>query len=761
MHPRARISAGARAIGAPGACRLAAFGLAFSLLCTLSPAAQMAKVYIGGGDEHLGAFDGYINDPNGWTWVRQNADGYYINTFPLSDDPNNATINGELSTMSSLFTNKNVMYETEAESYANRIFDADDKARIPILQQNGFNVTYTTCNGNFTDARATILKTYSGTRPLLALQGPWAIGGDINSTNSLAVQWRTLITKNNGSSTDSPLAIWASNQNNCRNGSYSGVKYSHAQGKIAEVMLCPHGLGTDANWLSMSKQYVRDHEDNDALPDIWAVSYYAAYLEAHAVTPEQVNGAPAASVTGVGYYIIHHLKDPDGVATLSAPAQNNLTNTSYGADIGISAASQTFTVNLANSSSWLDLAAVVRARVEDANSAWNITLTYGGQDVTSAMKSSSGYCFYKTNRLNPNSTKTITVTVAAKSGKTSSAPLAIYFDLLPHPTVPLVHQTFLLKKTGTFYEAENATLSGALVGSNWAGYSGTGFADYQNASNDYVDWTVTTAAAGTYQLQFRYANGGATDRPLQMQVNGTVVNSSLSFPVTGSYTNWGVTTANVTLNSGDNHVRLKATGSSGSNIDYLGVVTTTAPLPSPWQALDIGSVGFPGTSTYSYDSSATYTITASGADIYGTSDQFRFVEQSGGSTCSVTARVLSINDTDISAKSGVMIRETTANNSAFAAVLATAANGIKFETRTSTSASTSRMDAQGILPPYWVRITRSGSTFTGSISADGSTWTTLGTSTITMASSVKVGLALTSHNNAELCTSAMSNVSAP
>lgn len=37
-----------------------------------------AKVYIGGGDEHTGAYDGYLKDPNRWTWVRQNADGYYV-----------------------------------------------------------------------------------------------------------------------------------------------------------------------------------------------------------------------------------------------------------------------------------------------------------------------------------------------------------------------------------------------------------------------------------------------------------------------------------------------------------------------------------------------------------------------------------------------------------------------------------------------------------------------------------------------------------
>ena len=259
--------------------------LIFTLGCLRLHAQQNSKVYIGGGDDALGAFDGYINDPNGWTWVRQNADGYYINTFPLDDNPSDATQNSELTTMAGLFTNKNVFYETEAQSYANRVFDADDEARLSILQQNGFYVSYTTCNGDFTTTRASILETWGGTRPLMALQGPWAIGGNINSSNALAIQWRTLITETNGSATDSPLAIWSTDSEGCQEGSYSGVQYSHAQGKLAEVMLCPHGLGTDANWLAESEIYVQNHEDNNAFPDIWSISYYAAYLEAHAVTP--------------------------------------------------------------------------------------------------------------------------------------------------------------------------------------------------------------------------------------------------------------------------------------------------------------------------------------------------------------------------------------------------------------------------------------------------------------------------------------------
>ena len=56
---------------------------------------------------------------------------------------------------------------------------------------------------------------------------------------------------------------------------------------------------------------------------------------------------------------------------------------------------------------------------------------------------------------------------------------------------------------------------------------------------------------------------------------------------------------------------------------------------------------------------------------------------------------------------------------------------------------------------------RSGSTFSGYSSPDGTTWTLVGSDTVSMGSSVYVGLAVTSHNDSALCTGVMSNVSAP
>ncbi|MEW1861108.1 CBM35 domain-containing protein [Streptomyces sp. NPDC088194] len=150
------------------------------------------------------------------------------------------------------------------------------------------------------------------------------------------------------------------------------------------------------------------------------------------------------------------------------------------------------------------------------------------------------------------------------------------------------------------YQAEDATLSGAVVGSDEDGYTGTGYADYQNAAGDYVQWTVQAAAAGTYTLQFRYANASFTDRPLAISVNGGA-SRALSFPSTEWWTNWTVVGLAVTLAKGANTVRATATGASGGNIDWLGVTPGTIPTgPVQTASFTLAELGI-STAAYAYD----------------------------------------------------------------------------------------------------------------------------------------------------------------
>ncbi|WP_433440674.1 glycosyl hydrolase family 28 protein [Nonomuraea sp. CA-141351] len=125
---------------------------------------------------------------------------------------------------------------------------------------------------------------------------------------------------------------------------------------------------------------------------------------------------------------------------------------------------------------------------------------------------------------------------------------------------------------GNRYEAENATISQGVVESNHAGFSGTGFVNYDNVAGSYVEFAVNAAAAGTATLTLRYANGTAADRPMDIAVNGTVVAAAKPFNGTGSWTAWQSTTISAQLLAGANTVRATATTANGGpNLDYLEI----------------------------------------------------------------------------------------------------------------------------------------------------------------------------------------------
>ena len=87
-----------------------------------------------------------------------------------------------------------------------------------------------------------------------------------------------------------------------------------------------------------------------------------------------------------------------------------------------------------------------------------------------------------------------------------------------------------------------------------------------------------------------------------------------------------------------------------------------------------------------------------------------------------------------------------------------AAHGVALQWRSSAGATSSKSIGSPAAPPRWVRLVRSGTTVTGLESANGTTWTTVGTTTIAMASTVYVGLAVTSHTTTASATAALDTV---
>jgi glucose/arabinose dehydrogenase len=135
------------------------------------------------------------------------------------------------------------------------------------------------------------------------------------------------------------------------------------------------------------------------------------------------------------------------------------------------------------------------------------------------------------------------------------------------------------------FEAENATLSQAVVATNHPGFTGTGFADYNTVAGSYVEFTVGASTAGSVSVTFRYANGSAANRPMTIAVNGTAQRTNLAFNVTGSWNTWQTVTTTLNLAAGSNKIRATATGAAGGpNLDNLSANVSggdTTPPTSP------------------------------------------------------------------------------------------------------------------------------------------------------------------------------------
>jgi regulation of enolase protein 1 (concanavalin A-like superfamily) len=158
-------------------------------------------------------------------------------------------------------------------------------------------------------------------------------------------------------------------------------------------------------------------------------------------------------------------------------------------------------------------------------------------------------------------------------------------------------------------------------------------------------------------------------------------------------------------------------------------------------------------------SSGTYTVSGSGSDIWGALDQFNYAYQTASGDLTITARVVSETNTDVWAKAGVMVRASTADDSTFAGVFATPGNGVAMIVRTTTGVPAVDLGKKPGAAPVWVKLHRSGNTFTGYTSTDGVSWTLIATRDIGMTGGITAGLAVTSKHQSSLNTSVFDQVS--
>ena len=140
-------------------------------------------------------------------------------------------------------------------------------------------------------------------------------------------------------------------------------------------------------------------------------------------------------------------------------------------------------------------------------------------------------------------------------------------------------------------------------------------------------------------------------------------------------------------------------------------------------------------------------IIASGEDIFGKADSFRYMYQPLAGDGQIAAQVISYERQDMWTKVGVMVRDSDAPGAKFADIVLTPDKGAEFQWRAGTGGETQTSDQTPSPTPYWVKLTRTGDVFVGWISPDGKTWTERGRATIAMGPNVLAGICVTSHKN--------------
>ncbi len=253
---------------------------------------------------------------------------------------------------------------------------------------------------------------------------------------------------------------------------------------------------------------------------------------------------------------------------------------------------------------------------------------------------------------------------------------------------------------------------------------------------------------GEGNLTYNWAVTGTPPAAVTFSDNGTntAKNTTATFTKAGTYS-FAVT----------------VTDSSGQSV--VGTVNVNVGFGAFTDSSDIGAPATAGSLSYTH-ATGSYVIAGGGADVWGTSDQFRFSSATMTGNGVAIARVNSVTNTDPnSAKAGVMFRDSSAANAAYAFAWLAPNGLVHFETRSANGASSSYSASATAAAPVWLKITRTGAgfnQFSAYFSLNGSSWTQIGTTqAITMASAALAGLGVTSHNNTAgtLNTATFDNVS--
>jgi hypothetical protein len=186
---------------------------------------------------------------------------------------------------------------------------------------------------------------------------------------------------------------------------------------------------------------------------------------------------------------------------------------------------------------------------------------------------------------------------------------------------------------------------------------------------------------------------------------------------------------------------------------------------------DVGNPAIAGTVKISGDG---FDITAGGADIWGTKDEFNFVYVERSGDFDIVTRIESLSAPHLYTKAGVMAREDLTAGSRHIYFQVFPNNnprnknngGYEFQYRQQKDGEMKAIYPKSAVgtpefpvsyPNTWIRLQRVKNDFTGYFSTDGTNWKIYTSYSLDLPAKVYLGLAVTSHNKSEAASSSFRN----
>lgn len=161
---------------------------------------------------------------------------------------------------------------------------------------------------------------------------------------------------------------------------------------------------------------------------------------------------------------------------------------------------------------------------------------------------------------------------------------------------------------------------------------------------------------------------------------------------------------------------------------------TGGPLPAPWLSTTLGTGT--GNSSYTADT-GTFALSAAGV---GNAPTTHYVYQSVLGDATLIARVQNLETIDQSARAGLMIRQDTSPEAAYA-FLALTPQGVRLESRQGGSTGVAHVEGSGAGAPVWLKLERKEGSVYAYESGDGVNWRLIGSAVLALNAPINFGLA--------------------